>query len=54
MVFSHVNDGEMNLGETTTAAFTLFEEMGKRSYLGRDFLEVLWPRPKVARPDRGL
>ena len=29
MVFSHVNDGEMNLGETTTAAFTLFEEMGQ-------------------------
>lgn len=40
MVFSHVNDGEMNLGETTTAAFTLFEEMGQEvSYLGRDFLK---------------
>ena len=40
MVFSHVNDGEMNLGETTTAAFTLFEEMGQDvSYLGRDFLK---------------
>ena len=40
MVFSHVNEGEMNLGDTTTAAFTLFEEMGEDvSYLGRDFLK---------------
>ena len=40
MVFSHVNEGEMNLGDSTTAAFTLFEEMGKDvSYLGRDFLK---------------
>jgi Fe-S oxidoreductase len=40
MVFSHVNEGEMNLGETTTAAFTLFEEMDEDvTYLGRDFLK---------------
>jgi Fe-S oxidoreductase len=40
MVFSHLNKGEMNLGETTTAAFTLFDEMGiDVSYLGRDFLK---------------
>lgn len=40
MVFSHLNKGEMNLGETTTAAFTLFDEMGVDvSYLGRDFLK---------------
>ena len=40
MVFSHLNEGEMNLGETTNAAFTLFEEMGSDvSYLGRDFLK---------------
>lgn len=40
MVFSHLNRGEMNLGETTTAAFTLFDEMGVDvSYLGRDFLK---------------
>ena len=40
MVFSHLNEGEMNLGETTEAAFTLFEEMGTEvSYLGRDFLK---------------
>ena len=40
MVFSHVNDGAMNLGETTTAAFTLFEEMQSEvTYLGRDFLK---------------
>ena len=40
MIFSHVNEGEMNLGETTTAAFTLFEEMGEDvTYLGRDFLK---------------
>ena len=40
MVFSHVNEGEMNLGDSTTAAFTLFEEMGENvSYLGRDFLK---------------
>ena len=30
----------MNLGETTSAAFTIFEEMGKDvTYLGRDFLK---------------
>jgi Fe-S oxidoreductase len=40
MVFSHVNEGTMNLGDSTTAAFTLFEEMGTDvSYLGRDFLK---------------
>ena len=40
MIFSHVNEGEMNLGDATTAAFTLFEEMGEDvSYLGRDFLK---------------
>lgn len=40
MVFSHLNKGEMNLGETTTAAFALFDEMGVDvSYLGRDFLK---------------
>jgi len=40
MIFSHVNEGEMNLGETTTAAFTIFDEMGKDvTYLGRDFLK---------------
>ena len=40
MVFSHLNKGDMNLGETTTAAFTLFEEMGVDvSYLGRDFMK---------------
>lgn len=40
MIFSHVNEGEMNLGETTSAAFTIFEEMGKDvTYLGRDFLK---------------
>ena len=40
MVFSHLNEGSMDLGETTTAAFTLFEEMGTDvSYLGRDFLK---------------
>ena len=40
MIFSHVNQGAMNLGETTEAAFTLFEEMGKEvTYLGRDFLK---------------
>jgi ferredoxin len=40
MVFSHVNEGTMNLGETTTAAFTLFEELGQEvTYLGRDFLK---------------
>ena len=31
----------MNLGETTTAAFTLFEELGQEvTYLGRDFQNV--------------
>ena len=40
MVFSHVNEGTMNLGDTTTAAFTLFEEMETDvAYLGRDFLK---------------
>jgi len=40
MIFSHVNEGEMNLGETTTAAFTIFDEMGDDvTYLGRDFLK---------------
>ena len=40
MIFSHVNEGEMNLGDATTSAFTLFEEMDKEvSYLGRDFLK---------------
>jgi Fe-S oxidoreductase len=40
MIFSHVNEGTMNLGETTTSAFTLFEELGQEvTYLGRDFLK---------------
>ena len=40
MIFSHVNEGTMNLGETTTAAFTLFEELDQEvTYLGRDFLK---------------
>ena len=40
MIFSHINEGEMNLGDATTSAFTLFEEMEKEvSYLGRDFLK---------------
>jgi len=40
MIFSHVNEGEMDLGETTTAAFTIFDEMGDDvTYLGRDFLK---------------
>ena len=40
MVFSHLNEGEMNLGETTTSAFTIFDEMELDvSYLGRDFLK---------------
>ncbi len=40
MVFSHLNEGTMNLGASTTAAFTLFEEMGDDvTYLGRDFLK---------------
>ena len=44
MIFSHVNEGTMNLGETTTAAFTLFEELGQEvTYLGRDFLKMLRP-----------
>jgi hypothetical protein len=35
--------GTMNLGDTTTAAFTLFEDMGSRSnILGAGFLEMLW------------
>jgi len=40
MVFSHVNEGTMDLGDATTAAFTIFEEMGQDvTYLGRDFLK---------------
>ncbi|MDP6220460.1 MAG: (Fe-S)-binding protein, partial [Candidatus Thalassarchaeaceae archaeon] len=40
MVFSDANEGTMNLSETTTAAFTLFEEIGEEvTYLGRDFLK---------------
>ena len=40
MIFSHVNEGEMNLGDATTSAFTLFEEMETEvAYLGRDFLK---------------
>ena len=40
MIFSHVNEGEMNLGDATTSAFTLFDEMEKEvAYLGRDFLK---------------
>jgi Fe-S oxidoreductase len=40
MVFSHVNEGEMNLGAATTSAYTLFDELGVDvSYLGRDFLK---------------
>ena len=40
MIFSHVNEGEMNLGDATTSAFTLFDEMEMEvSYLGRDFLK---------------
>ena len=40
MIFSHVNEGEMNLGDATTSAFTLFEEMEHEvAYLGRDFLK---------------
>tara|TARA_B100001250_G_scaffold218704_2_gene187679 strand:+ start:2826 stop:5615 length:2790 start_codon:yes stop_codon:yes gene_type:complete len=40
MIFSHVNEGSMNLGDATTSAFTLFEEMGEEvTYLGRDFLK---------------
>ena len=40
MIFSHVNEGTMDLGDTTTAAFTIFEEMDQEvTYLGRDFLK---------------
>ncbi|MDP6869424.1 MAG: heterodisulfide reductase-related iron-sulfur binding cluster [Candidatus Poseidoniaceae archaeon] len=40
MVFSHLNEGSMDLGDATSAAFTLFEEMDAEvSYLGRDFLK---------------
>ena len=40
LVFSHVNEGSMNLGDSTTSAFTLFDEMDVDvSYLGRDFLK---------------
>lgn len=40
MVFSHVNEGDMNLGDATTSAFTIFDEIGVDvSYLGRDFLK---------------
>ena len=41
MVFSHLNEGSMDL-ESISAAFTLFEEMGTDvSYLGRDFLSAV-------------
>ena len=30
----------MNLGDTTTAAFTIFDEMDVGPYLGRDFLKA--------------
>ena len=40
MIFSHVNEGTMDLGQTTDAAFTLFEDAGMDvAYLGRDFLK---------------
>ena len=40
MIFSHVNEGTMNLGQTTDAAFTLFEDAEiDVAYLGRDFLK---------------
>lgn len=40
MVFSHLNHGTMDLGDSTSAAFTLFEEMETDvTYLGRDFLK---------------
>jgi len=40
LVFSHVNEGTMDLGDSTTSAFTLFDEMNVDvSYLGRDFLK---------------
>ena len=40
MVFSHVNKGTMDLGDATSSAFTIFEEMGEDvTYLGRDFLK---------------
>ena len=40
MVFSHLNEGTMDLGATTTSAFTLFKEIGADvSYLGRDVLK---------------
>ncbi len=40
MVFSHINQGSMDLGASTTAAFTLFETMDADvTYLGRDFLK---------------
>ena len=40
MIFSHVNEGTMDLGQTTDAAFTLFEDAGVDvAYLGRDFLK---------------
>ncbi len=40
MVFSHLNEGTMNLGETTDAAFSLFDQVGADvAYLGRDLLK---------------
>ncbi|MBI32210.1 MAG: hypothetical protein CMB72_06530 [Euryarchaeota archaeon] len=40
MIFSHVNEGSMNLGQTTDAAFTIFEDAEiDVAYLGRDFLK---------------
>ena len=40
MIFSHVNQGDMNLGDATNSAFTLFESMDiDVAYLGRDFLK---------------
>ncbi|MBG18170.1 MAG: hypothetical protein CMB77_07460 [Euryarchaeota archaeon] len=40
MVFSHVNEGEMNLGDSTDAAFKIFDAMELDvAYLGRDLLK---------------
>jgi len=40
MVFSHVSEGEMNLGESTDAAFKIFDAMELNvAYLGRDLLK---------------
>ena len=41
MIFSHVNEGSMNLGDATTSAFTLFEEMGEEvTYLGLSLIHI--------------